>query len=103
VTREELLAVVARTAIDDLPAMLGVLVEVEERIRLRLRSVKVATDTTTDPDVNISVEDAARRLGVSTSYVYKNAKTLPFVVKIGRRIVCSAAALERWISSRPRA
>jgi excisionase family DNA binding protein len=52
------------------------------------------------PDANISVAEAAGRLGVSKSYLYKNAKALPFVVKIGRRRVCSSSRLERWNRSR---
>jgi hypothetical protein len=53
-----------------------------------------------DPDTNISVEEAARRLGVSASYLYKNAKNLPFMVRIGRRRVCSTSRLERWNRAR---
>ena len=48
------------------------------------------------PEGNISAAEAARRLGVSTSYLYKNAKTLPFTIRIGRRLVCSAPGLDRW-------
>jgi helix-turn-helix protein len=101
VNRDELLRDAEAAPIAELPAFLGTLVEVEERIRLRLRSVEVApARSTTEPDVNVSVDEAARRLGISPSYVYKNRRTLPFVVKIGRRLVCSTAGLERWRKSR---
>jgi excisionase family DNA binding protein len=47
------------------------------------------------PDVNLSAEEAARRLGMSVDYLYK-AKNLPFRRKIGRSVRFSAAGLERW-------
>jgi len=104
VTRDELLRDADGLPIEELPAFLGTLVEVEERIRLRLRSVEVApASATTEPDVNVSVDEAARRLGISASYIYKNAARLPFVVRIGRRLTCSTVAFERWRKSRIRA
>jgi len=48
------------------------------------------------PDENLSVEDAARRLGVSRDYLYRQAGKLPFAVRIGRRLLFSARGLERW-------
>jgi hypothetical protein len=75
--------------------LLGALVEREERLRLKLRTVTAAgTVTATEPDVNIPVEEAAQRLGVSTDYLYRNR--LPFKVRIGRRVLCSVRGLERW-------
>ncbi|HXK10819.1 MAG TPA: hypothetical protein VMT70_14305 [Vicinamibacteria bacterium] len=46
------------------------------------------------------LREAARRLGVSAAYLYKNAKTLPFTVRIGRRLLCSTAKLTRWSRTR---
>ena len=48
------------------------------------------------PDKNISVEEAAGRLGVSKDWLYKNASKLPFAVRIGRRLLFSNRGLERW-------
>jgi excisionase family DNA binding protein len=47
-------------------------------------------------DENLSIEEAARRLGVSRDYVYRHAHKLPFTVRIGRRLLFSARGLERW-------
>jgi excisionase family DNA binding protein len=47
------------------------------------------------PDENLSAPEAARRLGVSLDWVYKNAKQLPSV-RIGRRLLFPARGLERW-------
>lgn len=44
-------------------------------------------------DVNISVQEAARRLGISPRFIYRNARELPFIVGIGRRVLCAFAGL----------
>jgi predicted DNA-binding transcriptional regulator AlpA len=45
-------------------------------------------------DENLSAQEAARRLGLSTDYLYRSK--LPFKVRIGRRVLFSAKGLERW-------
>jgi len=47
-------------------------------------------------DENLSTTEAARRLGVSPAFLYKNASRLPFTVRIGRRVLFSSSGLERW-------
>jgi excisionase family DNA binding protein len=47
-------------------------------------------------DENLSVEEAARRLGVSKDWLYRHAGRLPFAVRIGRRLLFSADGLYRW-------
>jgi hypothetical protein len=49
-----------------------------------------------DGDRNLSVAEAAGRLGVKPGYLYRHAGSLPFTVRIGRRLVFSAEGLERW-------
>lgn len=47
-----------------------------------------ATPTATPgPDANLSVGETAARLGISPAYTYRNSRVLPFVVRIGRRLV----------------
>ncbi len=46
------------------------------------------------PDENLSIDEAARRLGVSKDFLYRTK--LPFRVRIGRRVLFSARGLERW-------
>ena len=48
------------------------------------------------PDANLDVKEAARRLGVSTDWLYRHADRLPFALRIGRRRLFSAHGLERW-------
>lgn len=94
-------AAIDAAAVEELPELLGALVAAEERARLRLRSAATANGnshrpTEHNPTEGISVGESARRLGVSAAYIYKNAKELPFTIRIGRRLVCSAHRLEQW-------
>lgn len=58
-----------------------------------------ATPTATPgPDSNLSVKETAARLGISPDYIYRNSRSLPFVVRIGRRLLCSSREVERWNS-----
>ena len=86
--------------VDDLPRMLGAMAEAQARLQLRLATPRPEDHRADVRDANISVAEAAQRLGVSPSYIYKNAKNLPFVVRIGRRRVCSMNRLERWNRTR---
>lgn len=47
--------------------------------------------------VNLGIKDAARRLGVSASYLYRHAKEYPFTVRIGRRLLFREAGIARWL------
>ena len=49
-------------------------------------------------DENLSIDEAARRLGVSKDFLYRTK--LPFKVRIGRRVLFSARGLERWNQAR---
>jgi hypothetical protein len=84
----------------DACALLGALVEREERLRLRLRTAPALPngDGRETADENLSAEEAARRLGLSTDYLYRNE--LPFKLRIGRRVLFSARGLERWNRTR---
>ena len=52
----------------------------------------------------LTVAQAAERLGVKRSWLYRHAKTLSFTRKLGHRTLrFDARALERWASTRPSA
>src|SRR5437867_10170188 len=93
----ELNRLIGGAAAQDVPALVGRLVEAEERARLRLRSALASTapEPTTDVlDRNLSAKEAARRLGVSLPYLYKHGAEYPFTVRIGKRVLFSARGLE---------
>lgn len=50
------------------------------------------------PDRNLTVKEAARKLGICESNLYKmvKAKTLPFAVRVGGRLLFSERGIERW-------
>jgi excisionase family DNA binding protein len=50
-----------------------------------------------DRDVLLSVNEAAERLKVSTDYLYRNARKLPFTVREGRLLRFSANGMDEYI------
>ncbi len=90
----------AAFALPEVADLIGRLVSIEERARLRLRQAADPGAVLTAPDDNLSAADAARRLGMSRDWLYRNARRLPFAGRIGRRVVFSARGLERWNQQR---
>jgi hypothetical protein len=96
----DLARLVDEARVEELPALVGALAQAQAVALARLTTPRHENPETGCQEGNVSVEEAARRLGVSPSYLYKNAKSLPFVVRIGRRLVCSPTRLEKWTRSR---
>ena len=48
----------------------------------------------------LNVEETAARLNVSKDYLYRNAGSLPFTVRIGRSLGFSEAGLEKYMRQR---
>ncbi len=54
-----------------------------------------------DGDTLLDVREAAKRLGTSSDYLYRNSKRLPFTVRLGpRQLRFSARGIERYIRQR---
>jgi excisionase family DNA binding protein len=53
-----------------------------------------------DPDELLTVDVAARRLGLSEDWLYRHARKLPFTVHVGRQVRFSARRLEAYIAAR---
>ena len=94
---------VAEATPEQLPALVGELARLAALAQLRLRAAPTPAPAARSaaPDRNVSVEEAASRLGVSKVYIFRHARELAFVRKIGRRVVCSSRGLEQW-QQRPR-
>jgi predicted DNA-binding transcriptional regulator AlpA len=87
----------------DLPRLIGLLAEMEALAQLALKAPSEKQRGKADNDMpasNMSATEAARRLGMSRDWLYKNARRLPFAVRIGRRLLFDAHGLERWNRSR---
>jgi predicted DNA-binding transcriptional regulator AlpA len=94
----ELEIVLARAralAAHDLPYFLGDL----ETIRAVAWSRLTAAATTTQQarDELISIEQAAGRLGLSPSYLYRNHQQFPFTRRVGRSLRFSSQGLQSYI------
>lgn len=70
--------------------------------RLGACLTQVPDSASPKPDRNISIEEAAERLGVSRRYVYAHAGDLPFSRRVGRRLLFSERGLERWLRQQSR-
>jgi excisionase family DNA binding protein len=104
-TRDETIsALVDGTNAADLPALAGELaralgiVLVRAAAPARLTAV-AASQISSSP--LLTVDQAADRLGVTRSWLYRHAKRLPFTRKIGHRTLrFDAPTLERWRDTR---
>lgn len=86
---------------DELPAVLGRLVELEARVRLRLS--ESVTPAPTVADRNLDVQEAARRLGMSGAWLYRHGAELPCAIRIGRRLLFSAQGIETFLARKKNA
>jgi len=96
----QLAQVVADVPQEDLPRLAGALGEAHARVLARLVQPPTPPAAPRPTEDNVSVREAARRLGMSSAWVYKNVRSLPFTIRIGRRVLCSARGLERWNRTR---
>ena len=99
-TPAEVLAELPRIAREadsaDLPALIGAL----ERAKAEAWARLAAPASAGSGVGNLSATEAARRLGLSKDWLYRNAAELPFAVRIGRRVVFNAAGLDKWTRGR---
>lgn len=101
---ETLSALVETTPPSDLPALAGELARALAAVMVRSASKTVAT-APVDRAVNelLTIDEAAKRLNVPTSWLYRHARDLPFSRKLGRRTLrFDARGLERWAANRPK-
>jgi excisionase family DNA binding protein len=78
---------------DELAVLLGELETVRLIAHGRMNSSAVATR----PDERIEVKEAARRMGVSASYLYRHASKFPFTRRMGRKVLIDRAGLDAYL------
>jgi hypothetical protein len=76
---------------EELPQLLGALAQAQAVALARITAGRPPESAR-----NLSAREASERLGVSVSWLHKNAARLPFALRIGRRLVFDSARLERW-------
>jgi excisionase family DNA binding protein len=94
--RQELQSVLtqARTlAPEELPRLLGDLEEIRATALARLTGPAAENR----PDELLSVDETAKRMGVSACYLYHHHKRLPFARKVGRKLLFSSAGLDSYL------
>lgn len=106
--REDIPAVLATligdTRPDDLPALAAALSRALAETLRRVTAPPVDRDGEKRleiPDGLLTIGEAAKRLGVGESWIYRHSKELPFTRKLGHRTLrFDARGLERWLKSR---
>lgn len=87
-----------------IPHLLAHLSSVQIALVARLLSAQANRDSSqegTDSDQLLRVQEAAERLRTSPDYLYRNAKRLPFTVRLGpRQLRFSAHGIDRYIRQR---
>jgi excisionase family DNA binding protein len=78
---------------ESVPEFLG---EVET-IRVVALSRLTALTTVAKPDELLTVEQTAARLNVSENYLYRNSRRLPFVRRIGRKLLFSSSEFDTYL------
>ena len=79
---------------DGLPQFLGGLRRLEI---IALQRVNAPAPVMPTGDVLIDVSEAAKRLGQSEEWIYRHAKSLPFVRHLGRSVRCSSMGIDLYI------
>jgi excisionase family DNA binding protein len=79
---------------DRLPDLMGELEVIRATALLRISSAMPSTQTR---DELITVEQAAERLGLSTDYLYRHSKQLPFTRRVGRKLMFSSLRIDAYI------
>jgi hypothetical protein len=96
---QSVLEAVQQMAPGDLPEVIGELESVKAAAWARLTAPQAA-EATPGPDELLGIAEAARRLGRSTDYLYRHARTYPFARRDGRAVRFSARGIERYIAKK---
>jgi excisionase family DNA binding protein len=84
-------------SLDSLPDFLGEL----ETIRVTAFA-RIASPTIASADYNLDVTEAAERLHVSKSYLYRNHQKFPFTRPEGTRVLFSSAGIDAYLAKKTR-
>ena len=90
-----------QVAVEDLPAVVLYLAALQSGAAARLaaapRPVPVSRNGS---EALLDVREAAARLNVSTDWLYRRAKRLPFARWVGRAVRFDPEGLARWVAHR---
>ena len=81
--------------VGELPGLLGELEEIRVTALARLTAPERAPQ---QADELLDIGEAARRLGVSKDFLYRNQRDFPFSRRLGRRLLFSALGVDNYIT-----
>src|SRR3977135_122121 len=79
-----------------IPALLSQLSALQGAMAARLISAE-RDEPMSAEDTLLTVDQAAERLGVSTDWLFRRSRTLPFVVRLGRHLRFSNRGIDRYL------
>jgi len=82
-----------------IPALLSQLSALQGAMAARLISAD-RDEPMSSEDTLLTVDQAAERLGVSTDWLFRRSRTLPFVVRLGRHLRFSNRGIDRYLRTR---
>jgi|ERR1019366_2694608 predicted DNA-binding transcriptional regulator AlpA len=85
--------------VGELPGLLGELEEIRVTALARLTAPEPAPQ---QADELLDIGEAARRLGVSKDFLYRNRGDFPFSRRLGRRLLFSALGIDNYIRQQKR-
>lgn len=80
--------------LETVPAAMAHVAAVQSALAARLLNAENKSDLN---DELLDVEEAAEKLGVSKDWLYTRSDTLPFVVRLGRKLKFSVRGIEKYI------
>lgn len=99
---ESLLSAIPHMSLDELLELMGQLETVRETAKFKMVH-RVHPDPALALDRRIGVKEAAKRLGVSTGYVYHHADRFPFTCREGGRLLFSDRGIDDYLARKKRA
>lgn len=81
--------------VGELPRLLGELEEIRVTALARLTAHEPVPQQS---DELLDIAEAARRLGVSRDFLYRNQRDFPFSRRLGRRLLFSARGVDNYIT-----
>src|SRR5262249_25005565 len=85
----------ASIALAEIPGLLILLAAVQAQLAART----FGADARTAGDELLTVDEAAKRLGLSTTWLYRHASKLPFTVRVNRQVRFSAPRPDTYIAA----
>jgi predicted DNA-binding transcriptional regulator AlpA len=81
----------------EIPPLMVQLAALQSALAARLLQSAAGTDPA---DRLLEVDEAAHKLGVSKSWLYRRSARLPFIVHMGRKLMFSEQGIEKYIRQR---